>query len=170
MLDVREQIPVQLPPLRLIETEELRPRKRRPTRVAVAIPAYNEERFIGSTVLQALQYAPRVVVIDDGSSDATAQIAHWAGAEVIQHEGNRGKSEAVNTALAWARSHDVDALVLVDGDGQHKPGEIAQVLDPVLDGEADLVIGSRFLSVKSRIPIYRTIGQHALTAVTNLAS
>ena len=139
-------------------------------RVTVAIPAYNEERFIGSVVIQALRHSPDVVVIDDGSSDGTAYIAEKAGAKVLRHGQNKGKSEAVNTALAWARRNGSDALVFIDGDGQHRADEIDQVLGPVLRGEADMVVGSRFMGIKSRIPAYRRVGQHALTLFTNVAA
>jgi glycosyltransferase involved in cell wall biosynthesis len=138
--------------------------------IAIAIPAYNEERFVGSLVIQALRYTPNVVVIDDGSKDATAYIAERAGALVIRHPQNGGKSEAVNSALRWARDTDTQCLVFIDGDGQHRPDEIDKVVGPVLGGEADMVIGSRFLSVKSRIPAYRKIGQAGFTALTNVAS
>jgi len=138
--------------------------------LTVVIPAYNEERFIGSVVIHALRYAPRVVVIDDGSSDATAYIAEQAGATVIKHETNLGKSEAVNTALKWAKQNGTQALVFIDGDGQHKPDEILRVFEPILAGKADLVVGSRFLTIKSEIPVYRQIGQHLLTSFINLAS
>ncbi len=139
-------------------------------KVAIAIPAYNEERFIGSVVIQALCYSQNVVVIDDGSSDATTYIAERAGATVLRHVVNRGKSEAVNTALEWARDKGVDVLVFIDGDGQHSPDEIERVLAPVLAGQADMVIGSRFLTVKSHIPLYRKIGQHLFNIFTNVSS
>jgi glycosyltransferase involved in cell wall biosynthesis len=139
-------------------------------KIMIAIPAHNEERFIGSVVIQSLQYTPHVVVIDDGSRDATTLIAERAGAKVLRHVVNRGKSEAVNTALIWARAQGADALIFIDGDGQHRPDEIDRVMDPVLRGEADMVIGSRFLSVKSAIPAYRKVGQHFFTTVTNVAS
>lgn len=136
----------------------------------VVIPAYNEARFIGSVVIQSLRFTPQVLVIDDGSRDDTAYIAAQAGAMVIRHEQNGGKSKAVNTALTWARENQVQALVLIDGDGQSSPLEIPHVVAPVLSGEADVVIGSRFLQVKSDIPMYRQVGQHLLTAATNLTS
>ncbi|MCW1966963.1 MAG: glycosyltransferase family 2 protein [Anaerolineae bacterium] len=136
----------------------------------VVIPAFNEARFIGSVVIQSLRFTPQVLVIDDGSQDDTAYIAEQAGAMVIRHERNGGKSKAVNTALNWARENQVQALVLIDGDGQSSPLEIPSVVAPVLSGEADVVIGSRFLQVKSDIPVYRQVGQHLLTAATNLTS
>jgi glycosyltransferase involved in cell wall biosynthesis len=141
-----------------------------PCPITIAIPAYNEERFVGSVVIQAHRYTPNVVVIDDGSKDDTAYIAERAGALVIRHPHNAGKSEAVNSALRWARGTDTRCLVFIDGDGQHRPDEIDRVVEPVLMGEADMVIGSRFLSVKSHIPTYRKIGQAGFTALTNVAS
>src|SRR5579862_3158761 len=91
----------------------------RARRVMVAIPAFNEERFIGSVVLRAVQAGFPVLVIDDGSADNTAAIAEAAGARVERHGANRGKAEALNTALDLARADNVEALVVLDGDGQH---------------------------------------------------
>jgi len=136
----------------------------------VAIPCYNEERHIGDVVDRAKEYVDQVIVIDDGSIDTTAKVAEAHGALVIRHKFNRGKGIAMNTAFEWAKENDVQALVLLDGDGQHEPADIALVLKPVLEGEADVVVGSRFLSTKNRIPRYRTVGQHILTFATNLGS
>lgn len=148
-----------------------RPPRQRPAGPVVAlIPAYNEERFIGSLVLAARQLVDRVVVIDDGSRDRTGQIAAMAGAIVVQHQVNQGKAAAVNTGFAYARQLDPAAAVMLDGDGQHCAEEIPQVLAPVLAGEADIVVGSRFLEVRSDIPAYRKLGQHALTLATNVTS
>ena len=138
--------------------------------VAVAIPAYNEDRFIGSVVLKVRPHADVVLVIDDGSSDLTATVAAAAGAEVIRHPTNQGKAAAINTAFQWARERRIDALVLIDGDGQHAPGEIPTLVAPVLRGEADMVIGTRYGAVTSRIPRYRRAGQQVLTILTNLIS
>ncbi len=141
--------------------------------VLVAIPAYNEARFIGSVILQAHLEGFEVVVIDDGSHDGTARIAAAAGALVERHPHNLGKAAALNTAFRIARARNVDALVVLDGDGQHRPDEIHQVLAPVLSHEADIVIGSRFLDPghsEAAIPEVRRRGQLAITAATNLVS
>lgn len=138
--------------------------------IAVAIPAYNEDRFVGSVVLKVRRYADVVLVIDDGSSDQTAAVAAAAGAEVIRHPANRGKAAAINTAFQWGRERHLAALVLIDGDGQHTPGEIPTLLAPVLHGQADMVIGTRFGAVTSSIPRYRRAGQRVLTILTNLIS
>lgn len=138
--------------------------------VVVAIPAYNEARFIGSIVIQCRQYADVVLVVDDGSHDQTATIAEAAGAVVIRHERNRGKGEGLNTAFAEARRMKARCLVLIDGDGQHDAEEIPAVIAPILAGDADMTVGSRFLTTKSDIPAYRKVGQHGLTLATNLSS
>lgn len=134
------------------------------------IPAYNEARFIGSIVIALSAHVETVLVIDDGSSDATAEIARRAGATVIQHQHNQGKAAAVNTGFRYLRRLDPLAVIMLDGDGQHRPEDLPQVLAPILDDEADIVVGSRFLALKSDIPIYRRVGQHSLTMATNLAS
>ena len=138
--------------------------------VMVAIPAYNEDRFIGSVVLKAKAYADVVIVIDDGSADETAKIAEQAGALVIKHETNGGKGRALNTAFKTAREMGARALVLVDADGQHEPEEIPVVLAQILDGTADMVVGSRYLEVKSSVPMHRQMGHAAITAIGNIGS
>jgi len=139
-------------------------------RIAVAIPAFNEDRFICSVVHKARHHAGRVLVIDDGSTDQTAALAEEAGAEVVRHERNLGKARAVRSAFRWAAGEGCAVLVLLDGDGQHDPSSIPELARPVLEGEADMVVGTRFGAVRSRIPAYRQVGQHALTVVTNLGS
>jgi len=139
-------------------------------KIVAAIPCFNEERFIGSVVIKTRKYVDRVIVIDDGSTDATAEVAEAAGAQVIRHKKNQGKGVAIRSAFEWAKEVGCRALVLLDGDGQHEPADIPTLLRPVLEGEADMVVGSRFLTRSSNIPRYRRIGQHLLTLVTNLGS
>lgn len=138
-------------------------------RVIIVIPAYNEERFIGSVVLQAREYGT-VIVVDDGSTDQTAHVAGTAGAIVFSHEKNRGKGAAINTGFSNIRDLEADVIVMMDGDGQHRCEDIPTVITPILTQEADIVVGSRFRGVRSSIPSWRVFGQHALTAATNLSS
>ncbi len=137
-------------------------------KVMVAIPAYNEEVAIGSIVLRSRKYADKVVVVDDGSVDKTAEIARMAGAEVISHKINEGKGAAIRDAFEYAKKTNTDILVLIDGDGQHNPDEIPLLLSPILNGEADVVNGSRFVNGNGRnVPRYRRLGQEVLTLATN---
>ena len=135
-----------------------------------AIPCHNEARHIGDVISQARLFVDRVIVVDDGSSDNTAEVAEAAGSLVIRHEVNKGKGMAMNTAFQWARNNGILAMVMLDGDGQHNPAEIPLVLKPVLEDEVDVVIGSRFLGSDSRIPIYRVLGQKVLIFSTNFGS
>ncbi len=138
-------------------------------RIAI-IAAYDEDRFIGSVVLKTRHYVDQVIVVDDGSTDETARVAEEAGALVLRHEQNRGKAEAINTGLQRARAMDAGVVVLIDADGQHNPAEIPALIAPIEAQQSDLVVGSRFLDVRSRIPRWRMFGQHALTLATNVAS
>ncbi len=133
------------------------------------IPAFNEDRFIASVVLKARRYVDRVIVVDDGSQDETAWVAEAAGAEVIRQP-NSGKAAALNTGLAAAQARNAAAVILLDGDGQHDPNDIPRLLAPIQSGAADLVVGSRFMGLRSNTPRWRVVGQRALTALTNVAS
>jgi glycosyltransferase involved in cell wall biosynthesis len=145
------------------------PATQQPTAV-VAIPAYNEDRFIGSLILKLKAAGHAVLVVDDGSTDATARVAESAGAIVVSHEANLGKTAAVQTAFDCALRMGVEALVLIDGDSQHDPADVERLVGPVLSGEADMVVGSRFAGVRSRIPRWRVAGQRVLTLATNVGS
>ena len=136
----------------------------------VAIPCFNEELYIGSVVLRAKEYVDQVVVIDDGCTDKTAFVAEKANAFVIKHGSNEGKGAAIRTAFDYAKKAGCEALVLLDGDGQHDPTYIPSLLKPVLDGKADMAVGSRYLGVKSSTPRYRTWGHSVLNLFTNLGS
>jgi len=138
--------------------------------VIAIIPAFNEELTIGSVVLEARKYASEVVVVDDGSQDRTAELAELAGARVIRIGRNTGKSNALMRGLEEIRERNFSAVALLDGDGQHDPGEIPKIVGPVISGEADLVIGSRFLGDGERIPAYRRVGQKILDIVTNMGA
>src|SRR5437868_2776654 len=154
----------------MIHMEEYRSRIEAAVQVLVAIPAHNEDRYIGSVVLKLRAAGYQVLVVDDGSTDRTVDIAAAAGALIVQHIDNQGKAAAVRSAFEKARQLHVDALVLLDGDSQHDPFEVEQVVAPVLAGRADMVVGSRFAGVESRIPRWRRVGQHTLTLATNLGS
>ena len=138
--------------------------------VIAIIPAYNEERYIGSIVLRSQEYADMGIVVDDGSADKTASIASRGGAHVVQHRVNHGKGVALNTGFCVARALQPAAIVILDGDGQHLPEEMPAVLAPILAGEADIVVGSRYLSGDSRVPRLRAWGHRVVSLMTDLLS
>ena len=137
-------------------------------KIIAGMPAYNEAKYIGTLILQARQYVDEVIVVDDGSTDNTSQIAELAGATVIRHETNQGKGVAVQRILAEANEKTADILVLLDADSQHNPAEMPSLIFAVLEG-SDLVIGSRIMD-KSNIPLYRRAGQKVLSYFTGTLS
>ncbi|MCJ7516112.1 MAG: glycosyltransferase family 2 protein [Dehalococcoidia bacterium] len=148
-----------------------KPSKRTKQKILAVIPCLNEGQFISDIVTRARKYADVVIVIDDGSTDDTAEAAEKAGAKVIKHEVRRGAGAATRSAFEAAKNYDADILVTLDGDGQHNPDEIPQVLAPILRGEADLVIGSRFLKPDiKQAPKYRKFGIDVITWLFNLGS
>ena len=139
--------------------------------IIAILPAFNEEISIGSMVLHARDHAERVIVVDDGSSDRTAEIAAFAGAEVIRHTKNMGKGVALKTGFDLAGQNGAKVIVTMDTDGQHDPEEIPKLVAPILQGEADMVNGSRYMNGKDRnTPFYRRIGQNVLDKATNFNS
>jgi glycosyltransferase involved in cell wall biosynthesis len=139
-------------------------------RISVIIPAFNEEVAIGSVVLGAKQFSDQVIVIDDGSTDRTARMAELAGAKVISLEKNSGKAHALMYGLKLPENDDCDVIVVMDGDGQHRSEDIISVIAPVLEREADLVIGSRYMGEGNDVPRYRQLGQGILNHLTNISS
>ncbi len=144
--------------------------KRQSVQVVAIFPAYNEERFIGSLVLKAREHVDMVIVVDDGSTDGTAEVAKAAGAVVMQHEKNRGKGAALNTGFQKALEVGAETAVVLDADSQHLPGEIERVLSPVLEGKADIVIGSRYLGEGGAVPRHRIWGHWLFTRLLNVTS
>jgi glycosyltransferase involved in cell wall biosynthesis len=115
--------------------------------VIVVVPAYNEERSVGTVVSEILETAPKVhvLVVDDASTDATGTVARGAGAEVIRNVFNLGVGGAMRVGFRYAESHDFRALVQVDGDGQHDARDLAKLVEPLDDGAKPfVVIGARF--------------------------
>ena len=137
--------------------------------VVAGIPAYNEEETIAKVVLWAQRYVDRVVVCDDGSRDMTVEIAKELGADVIQHDRNLGKGAALRSLFEAGQKMGADVLVTLDADDQHDPDEIPKLVEPILRGEADMVIGCR-IPFDSSIPAVRRWGNRVLNFFTNLSA
>ncbi len=131
-------------------------------RVIAIVPAHNEEGAIGEVVDEIRAFDPSfdVVVIDDGSTDATASVASAHGATVVVLPFNLGIGGAVQTGFKYALAHGYELAVRLDGDGQHDPSELAKLLAPIQAGAADIVTGSRFAidDGSYRPPLARRIG------------
>lgn len=139
------------------------------SKIVALLPAFNEEVAIGSIILRTKQYVDKVIVIDDGSSDNTSQVAELAGAEVIKHHRNMGKGAALKTGFEQAK--DADVIITIDSDAQHNPDEIPLLAAPIIDGKADIVNGSRYITgVDENTPSYRRVGQKILDKATNISS
>lgn len=119
-------------------------------RIAI-VPALNEEGAIGQVIdeIRAFDSGFEIVVVDDGSTDRTAEVARSRGAHVLQLPFNLGIGAAMQTGYRYAHAKGFDLAVQIDGDGQHDPAELPAILDPLLRDEADLVVGSRFSGAES---------------------
>jgi len=134
-----------------------------------AMPAYNEAHVIAEVIKGCKKYVDRVVVVDDGSTDNTLDIAESLGAYVVRHETNIGYGAALKNCFEAARHLGASAMVIIDSDGQHDPSEIPKLLEPLKNG-FDLVIGSRFVNGNGKnVPIYRKFGMKVLDVATYVA-
>lgn len=140
--------------------------------IVACIPAFEEERTIAKVIVRAQRHVDKVVVVDDGSSDDTGAIARALGALVISHPRKGGYGAAIRSCFGAARDLGADILVTLDADGQHDPDQIAGLVEPVRQGLADVVVGSRFLRPKDerQTPRYREAGIRILTEFTEVAS
>jgi glycosyltransferase involved in cell wall biosynthesis len=126
-------------------------------KVAAIIPAYNEEKHVGDVVRRTRQKLDDVLVVDDGSHDETPERAREAGAEVIVHEQNRGKGETIKTGLRHWQDRQVEFVIILDADGQHRPEEIERFMAAALSAEQPkLILGTRMNDL-STMPLVRRI-------------
>ncbi len=137
-------------------------------KVTIGIPAFNEEKNIAKIIVKLKKIYDEIIVCNDGSTDLTGEIAENLGVIVINHKQNLGYGAGINSIIKKSKEIDTDILVTFDADGQHKVEDVKKVIEPIKNGDADLVIGSRFLSkTKEKIPGYRKIGINIITKVTN---
>jgi glycosyltransferase involved in cell wall biosynthesis len=137
-------------------------------KILIIVPAYNEEESLPGVILDLQEHLPStdIIVVDDGSTDATARTALSLGVRVISLPFNLGIGGAMQTGYQYAQQHDYDVAIQFDGDGQHLAEEIEKLLQPLQPGEADLVIGSRFLNRgEYKAPVGRKIAMRVFAAL-----
>lgn len=134
-------------------------------RFVVVIPALNAERTVGAVVRGCLEQKLDVVVVDDGSTDATSSKAAGEGALVLRHLARRGKGGAMKTGFAWALNHGFDGVIGVDADGQHLPSEIPKLLRCRAETGADMVIGGRSHLFAQMLPRRRLANRFSTWAI-----
>ncbi|MEO8045001.1 MAG: glycosyltransferase family 2 protein [Spartobacteria bacterium] len=137
--------------------------------VAAVIPAYHEEVHVGGVAERTCAQLDHVVVIDDGSTDATAARAREGGAEVIVHPVNRGKGESIKTGLRhWLAREAIEYILILDADGQHLPDEIGRFLAAANASEAGLFIGTRMNDVREMPFVRRTVNRYMSGRISRL--
>lgn len=125
--------------------------------VFVVVPAYNESEVVGQVVEALRRDYPKVVVVDDGSTDNTPELARAAGATVLRHVINRGQGAAIQTGIEFSLLSGASHIVTFDADGQHQVADIARLLEPILRGECEIAMGSRFLGEAIDLPASRRL-------------
>lgn len=131
------------------------------TNVAAVIPAYEEEKHVRRVAAETLEQLDRVLVVDDGSSDATAAEARTAGATVISHRHNLGKGESIKTGLRhWLNDAAVKWMVLLDADGQHLPAEVGRFFAAAAATDADLFVGNRMSDTREMPFVRRSVNRY----------
>ena len=138
-------------------------------KIIIGIPAFNEEKNIAKVIIKLQNTIDKIIVCNDGSTDLTREIAERMGVTVINHPKNLGYGAAIRSIFLKASELDADILVTFDADGQHQVENIQSVIQPILDGEANIVIGSRFLNKENseNVPGYRKIGIKTITSLTD---
>ncbi len=136
--------------------------------VAAVIPAFHEEKHMGDVVRRTLKQLANVVVVDDGSTDATAEEARKAGADVIVHERNLGKGESIKSGFRYWLDHGASYVIVLDADGQHLPEEIERFLTAAASGIGELLIGTRMNDVREMPFLRRTVNRYMSRRISRL--
>jgi len=146
--------------------------------IGVVIPAYNEEKLISRVINTMPSFVDVIVVVDDASKDDTSNIVKKHQIDLgerlvlIRHEENKGVGGAISTGYQWCRDHEIDVAVVMAGDGQMDPGDMINLIDPVVDNEVDYSKGNRLITGEAwnKIPRVRYLGNAMLSLLTKIAS
>lgn len=145
-----------------------------PGPIVLLLPAHDEAPRIASVIARlpasVAGHPTHCIVVDDGSTDGTAEVARAAGATVVTHAGNRGLGAAVRSGFAAALDHGAVALAFCDADGEYDPAALGDLVGPVLRGEAHYVVGSRFAGRIEHMRPHRRLGNQVLTGLTRWVS
>ena len=136
-------------------------------KIFVVIPAFNEGRIIAETIANVKNYYSDIIVVDDGSTDDTFDRAKPAGAKVLRHIINRGQGAALRTGINYALENGAEIIVTFDADGQFEAGEIEKMCQPIINGDCEVVLGTRFAG-GNRIPLKKSLLLKAATILTEI--
>ena len=129
-------------------------------KIIIIVPVLNEERTIARVIKGIKRYADEIIVVDDASNDKTAVVAQQEGAFVISHKENQGYDRSLDNGFALAAKRGATVILTFDGDGQHKPEDIPRFIEPILNNEADIVVGKR--------PRYARIAEHLFAFISRI--
>ena len=136
--------------------------------ILIGIPAYNEAKNLPKILPELQKLSYKIAICNDGSTDATGEVAEKYGVTVINHSKNLGYGAAVRSLFLKAKDMGCDVLVTFDADGQHRIDDINKVVNPIIQKQAEIVIGSRFLDEgEKEVPTYRKVGIKVITKITN---
>ncbi len=140
-------------------------------RCVVVVPLFNEETVITGVVTDLQKHFSRIVCVDDGSSDGSAEAARRAGATVIAHPMNLGQGAALQTGITWAkRKGDLDYMITFDGDGQHKVDDVVDMLSYARRRDLAIVFGSRFMDKRTKPDIAKRIVLKVAVLITRVVT
>jgi glycosyltransferase involved in cell wall biosynthesis len=134
-------------------------------KICVLIPAYNEAEHLDTLLAEVTPFVQDVIVVDDGSEDGSSQVASARGARVVRHEQNLGKGAALRTGFDYVLKGDWDAVITMDGDGQHDPRDVPGFL--AMAGNADVVIGNRMTDPRN-MPLVRLLTNKGMSLLISL--
>lgn len=124
----------------------------------IVVPAYNEKKLIASVIKDLLKHGYKnIIVVDDGSSDKTSDIAKKYDIDLVRHPINMGPGAAIKTGIDYALIKNADIIVTFDADGQHLAKDIANLIEPIIDGKTEITLGNRFLNKISNVPLFKKI-------------
>ena len=126
-------------------------------KIFIVIPAYNEDQALNQVLADLKKNYNNIIVVDDGSKDNTYQQALAANVRVLIHQLNRGQGAALVTGITYALKNHADIIVTFDADGQHNTGDIKNLIEPIINKEVEVVLGSRFLQKPNNIPRFRKL-------------